>query len=135
MPVLLNILDSLLLMFRVDLAGFEGGKITSNRRLERQEACQRLLMFFTEDVIADMAGFIPLSVIGERILSEFSNEQFGHFKSSLVGLLGAYNYELSILQVKSSFHREPGCAPVGANITVLLPSAREKSRTVLLYCQ
>ena len=58
-------------------------------------------MYFTEDVIADMAGFIPLSVIGERILSEFSSEQFGHFKSSLVSLLGAYSYELSILQVIS----------------------------------
>lgn len=66
--------------------------------LDRREACQRLLLSYTERIIGDMAGFIPLSIIGERILSEFSNEQFGHFKSSLVGLLSAYNYELSILQ-------------------------------------
>jgi hypothetical protein len=56
-------------------------------------------MFFMEDTIQDMAGFIPLMDLGERLLSDFSNEQFGNFKSSLVGLLGAYNYEISILQV------------------------------------
>ena len=80
----------------------ESSRGKSQQKLDREEACQKLLMFFTEDVIADMAGFIPLSVIGERILSEFSKEQFGHFKSSLVGLLGAYSYELSILQVALS---------------------------------
>ena len=47
-----------------------------------------------------MAGFIPLTSLGQRLLSDLSNEQFGNFKSSLVGLLGAYNYELSILQVQ-----------------------------------
>ena len=53
-----------------------------------------------EDTIQDMAGFIPLTSLGKRLLSDLSDEQFGNFKSSLVGLLGAYNYELSILQVQ-----------------------------------
>ena len=60
---------------------------------------QRLLTFFMEDTIQDMAGFIPLTSLGQRLLSDLSEEHFGNFKSSLVGLLGAYNYELSILQV------------------------------------
>ena len=91
-------------------SGTQGAnKSKGQQKREKQQACQRLLMFFTENVIADMAGFIPLSVIGERILSEFSKEQFGHFKSSLVGLLGAYSYELSILQVVSSMSGAFSC--------------------------
>lgn len=75
------------------------GGISSQQLAQRSQACQKLLMCFMEDVIADMAGFIPLSAIGKRILSEFACEPFGHFKSSIVGLLGAFSYELSILQV------------------------------------
>lgn len=66
------------------------------------QACQRLLMRHLEDIIADMAGFVPLAAIGERILDEFAADSFGDFRGSLTSLLAAYNYELSILQVCSS---------------------------------
>ena len=56
-------------------------------------------MHFMEDIIGGMAGCVPLAAIAERILSEFAADQLGDFKGSLVGLLAAYNYELSILQV------------------------------------
>lgn len=65
----------------------------------RNLAVQHLLMVFMEDIIADMAGYVPLAAIADRILSEFAADQLGDFKGSLVGLLAAYNYELSILQV------------------------------------
>ncbi len=59
-------------------------------------------MLFMDQTIQDMAGFIPLMSLGERLLADFSGELVGNFKSSLVGLLGAYNYELGILQVELS---------------------------------
>ena len=67
-------------------------------------------MRFMEDIIADMAGYVPLSIIGGRILEEFASDQFGDFKGSLVGLLAAYNYELSILQAWS-FSCSSVCSP------------------------
>ena len=70
---------------------------------------QRLLMGSMEDVIAEMAGYVPLSAIGERILTEFADDCFGDFRGSLVGLLAAYNYELSILQVRSRIGLSMSC--------------------------
>lgn len=50
-----------------------------------------------EEVIAGMAGYIPLKAIGQRILAQYSTQQFGDFRGTLLGLLAAYNYESSIL--------------------------------------
>lgn len=85
---------------------------------------QRLLMFFMEDTIQDMAGFIPLVSLGQRLLSDFSHLRFGNFKSSLVGLLGAYNYELSILQAAKRL--------TSSDALHLLHSARQAQHRALL---
>ena len=89
------------------LASLKEAAAAAHRQEEASEeltpvsALQQLLMRFMEDIIADMAGYVPLSIIGGRILKEFASDQFGDFKGSLVGLLAAYNYELSILQARS----------------------------------
>lgn len=73
------------------------------RKEEPVAAVRHLLMHFTEDIIADMAGFVPLSAIGERVLEEFGADRFGDFRGTLLGLLAAYNYELSILLARFLF--------------------------------
>ena len=50
-----------------------------------------------EEVISGMAGYIPLKAIGQRILAQYSHQQFGDFRGTLLGLLAAYSYESSIL--------------------------------------
>ena len=55
-------------------------------------------MGFMEEVIADMAGHIPLAAIGDRVLREFASDQFGDFK---VGLRAARS-RLSVLKIRKS---------------------------------
>ena len=50
-----------------------------------------------EEVIAGMAGYVPLKAIGQRILAQYSRQHFGDFRGTLLGLLAAYSYESSIL--------------------------------------
>lgn len=64
---------------------------------ERLAAIQQVFTGFMEEVISGMAGYIPLKAIGQRILAQYSRQQFGDFRGTLLGLLSAYNYESSIL--------------------------------------
>lgn len=67
------------------------------RQGERLAAIQHVFTGFMEEVISGMAGYIPLKAIGQRILAQYSRQQFGDFRGTLLGLLSAYNYESSIL--------------------------------------
>lgn len=60
---------------------------------------QQVVMRILEDITTDMAVSIPLALIGNWILQEFSSAQFAYFRSSLLGLLAAHSYEHNILQV------------------------------------
>ena len=60
-------------------------------------ALQQLFTSFMEEVISGMAGYIPLKAIGQRILAQYTQQQFGDFRGTLLGLLSAYNYESSML--------------------------------------
>ena len=66
-------------------------------QVERLAAIQQVFTGFMEEVISGMAGYIPLKAIGQRILAQYSRQQFGDFRGTLLGLLSAYNYESSIL--------------------------------------
>ncbi len=66
-------------------------------QVERLAALQQVFTGFMEEVISGMAGYIPLKAIGQRILAQYSRQQFGDFRGTLLGLLSAYSYESSIL--------------------------------------
>ena len=66
-------------------------------QVERLAALQQVFTGFMEEVISGMAGYIPLKDIGQRILAQYSRQQFGDFRGTLLGLLAAYSYESSIL--------------------------------------
>ncbi|KAL3136710.1 hypothetical protein ABBQ38_005943 [Trebouxia sp. C0009 RCD-2024] len=70
---------------------------TATTQEERWAALQLLFTGFMEEVISGMAGYIPLKAIGQRILAQYSTQQFGDFRGTLLGLLAAYSYESSIL--------------------------------------
>lgn len=62
-----------------------------------------------EEVISGMAGYIPLKAIGQRILAQYTQQQFGDFRGTLLGLLSAYNYESSILTTARCASCYPPC--------------------------
>ena len=69
---------------------------------ERLAALQQVFSGFMEEVISGMAGYIPLKAIGDRILAQYSRQQWGDFRGTLLGLLSAYSYESSILTTARS---------------------------------
>ena len=76
--------------------------------------------------MAGMAGYVPLQAIGQRILGQYSQQQFGDFRGSLLGLLSAYNYESSMLTTaRCSHHPASPClrhnSPVARIIKVSQP--------------
>ena len=52
-----------------------------------------------QDITSEMAIHIPPSLIGQWILQEFSSRQLAFFRTSLLSLLAAHNYEYNIMQV------------------------------------
>ncbi|KAL0030409.1 hypothetical protein WJX79_001821 [Trebouxia sp. C0005] len=75
--------------------------VMASTEAERLAAIQQVFTGFMEEVISGMAGYIPLKAIGQRILAQYSRQQFGDFRGTLLGLLSAYNYESSILTTAS----------------------------------
>ncbi|KAL0018560.1 hypothetical protein WJX77_004866 [Trebouxia sp. C0004] len=75
--------------------------VMATTEVERLAAIQQVFTGFMEEVISGMAGYIPLKAIGQRILAQYSRQQFGDFRGTLLGLLSAYNYESSILTTAS----------------------------------
>ncbi|KAL0048183.1 hypothetical protein WJX82_009442 [Trebouxia sp. C0006] len=75
--------------------------VMASTEVERLAAIQQVFTGFMEEVISGMAGYIPLKAIGQRILAQYSRQQFGDFRGTLLGLLSAYNYESSILTTAS----------------------------------
>ena len=69
---------------------------------ERLAALQHVLTGWMEEVMGAMAGYVPLQAIGQRILGQYSQQQFGDFRGSLLGLLTAYNYESCMLTTARS---------------------------------
>lgn len=93
---------------------------------ERLAALQHVLTGWMEEVMAGMAGYVPLQAIGQRILGQYSQQQFGDFRGSLLGLLSAYNYESSMLTTaRCSHHSALPClrhnSPVARTIKVSQP--------------
>ena len=50
---------------------------------------------------AKACRYIPLHVIGEHLLRQYHAHPYGDFRATILGLLAAYNYEASILQVRA----------------------------------
>ncbi|CAL8466179.1 g5715 [Coccomyxa elongata] len=73
------------------------GEASTEVHKERLLLAQETVTAFMEDVISHMAGYVPLKAIAERILAAYARDPFGDFKGTLVGLLAAFSYELSIL--------------------------------------
>ncbi|GAB4818305.1 hypothetical protein N2152v2_005351 [Parachlorella kessleri] len=65
---------------------------------QRLLVLQQIFTGFMEEVIRGMAGHVPMKSIAEAIIHQYGSDHFGDFKSTLLGLLGACNFELSILQ-------------------------------------
>jgi hypothetical protein len=54
--------------------------------------------FLLDDVISRMADHVPLLDIVTWVLSQHGGERFGDFRSTLLGLFGAYAYEFNIMR-------------------------------------
>lgn len=73
--------------------------VSQSASSRERQACRQIVMRMLEDVTTDMALCIPVGLIGDWIIQEFSSKQFAYFRSSLLSLLSAHSYEFNILQV------------------------------------
>ena len=60
---------------------------------------QRLLVYLIGEIVNGMMGYIPLSVIMDKLLSDNGKHEFGDFKGTILQMLGLYGYEQMILVV------------------------------------
>ncbi|GLJ14759.1 hypothetical protein SUGI_0239380 [Cryptomeria japonica] len=58
---------------------------------------RRVFAHFIGEIIEGMMGYVPLPVIMSKLLSDNGNQEFGDFKATILGLLGTYGYERTIL--------------------------------------
>lgn len=58
-----------------------------------------VLTLFMRNVLAAMNGYIPLPSILNKIVKDHGGDEFGDFKSVILGMLDSYTYEQMILQL------------------------------------
>ncbi|KAH7431149.1 hypothetical protein KP509_08G032600 [Ceratopteris richardii] len=61
------------------------------------ELLQRVLVYLIGEIVNGMMGYIPLSVIMDKLLSNNGRHEFGDFKGTILQMLGLYGYEQTIL--------------------------------------
>ncbi|MCO5587402.1 hypothetical protein L7F22_041351 [Adiantum nelumboides] len=58
---------------------------------------QKILVYLTGEIVNGMMGYIPLSSIMDKLLSNNGRHEFGDFKGTILQMLGLYGYERTIL--------------------------------------
>lgn len=58
---------------------------------------KRLLSRFIQEIVEGMVGYVPLPAIMAKLLSDNGSQEFGDFKLTILGMLGTYGYERTIL--------------------------------------
>lgn len=58
---------------------------------------QRVLVYLMGEIVNGMMGYIPLSLIMDKLLSDNGRHEFGDFKGTILQMLGLYGYEQTIL--------------------------------------
>ncbi|KAH9322057.1 hypothetical protein KI387_016696 [Taxus chinensis] len=58
---------------------------------------RRVFAHFIGEIIEGMMGYVPLPIIMSKLLSDNGSQEFGDFKATILGLLGTYGYERTIL--------------------------------------
>ncbi|KAL9252916.1 Vacuolar protein sorting-associated protein 8-like protein [Drosera capensis] len=63
---------------------------------------KRLFAHFIKEIVEGMIGYVrPLSIMS-KLLSDSSNQEFGDFKLTILGILGRYGFERKILDTAKS---------------------------------
>lgn len=58
---------------------------------------QKVLVYLIGEIVNGMMGYVPLSVIMDKLLSNNGKHEFGDFKGTILQMLGLYGYEQAIL--------------------------------------
>lgn len=58
---------------------------------------RKVFAHFIGEIIEGMVGYVPLPMIMGKLLSDNGNQEFGDFKATILGMLGTYGYERTIL--------------------------------------
>lgn len=77
------------------------GNQSSALENERTHQLQSLFMSFVEDVISAMSGHISLHSVATAVIERHGGDALGDFRGALLGLLGACNFELTMLNCAS----------------------------------
>lgn len=70
-------------------------KISKSRR--GANVLRRLFSEFIKDIVEGMIGYVRLPAIMSKLLSDNGSQEFGDFKSTILGMLGTYGFERRIL--------------------------------------
>ncbi|CAA0827177.1 transducin family protein / WD-40 repeat family protein [Striga hermonthica] len=63
---------------------------------------RKLFSIFIKEIIEGMIGYVRLPQIMSKLLSDNSNQEFGDFRLTILGMLGAYDFERKILDSAKS---------------------------------
>jgi hypothetical protein len=58
---------------------------------------RKVFAHFVGEIIEGMVGYVPLPMIMGKLLSDNGSQEFGDFKATILGMLGTYGYERTIL--------------------------------------
>lgn len=58
---------------------------------------RKLFSRFIKEIVEGMIGYVRLPTIMSKLLSDNSNQEFGDFKLTILGMLGTYGFERRIL--------------------------------------
>ncbi|KAK4743512.1 hypothetical protein SAY87_001513 [Trapa incisa] len=63
---------------------------------------RKLFSQFIKEIVEGMIGYVRLPTIMSKLLSDNSNQEFGDFKLTILGMLGTYGFERRILDTAKS---------------------------------
>ncbi|RAL47649.1 hypothetical protein DM860_011387 [Cuscuta australis] len=75
-------------------------KVSQSRK--NAEVLRKLLSFFIKEIAEGMTGYVRLPTIMLKLLSENGSQEFGDFKTTIMGILGTFDFEKRILDTAKS---------------------------------
>lgn len=91
---------------------------------------RKVFAHFIGEVIDGMVGYVPLPMIMGKLLSDNGSQEFGDFKATILGMLGTYGYERTILDTAKNLIEDD----TYYNISMLKKGASHAYAPASSYC-
>lgn len=91
---------------------------------------RKVFAHFVGEIIEGMVGYVPLPMIMGKLLSDNGSQEFGDFKATILGMLGTYGYERTILDTAKNLIEDD----TYYNISILKKGASHAYAPASSYC-